>query len=124
MTADHIHQELREHLQQLEAELQTQQLWATNPPDPKALESVTPFMYDTLKLHEWLQWVFIPRLRAVIDARGNLPHQSHIYPLAEHEWQQRTDFDKRHLLRLLNRIDATLNGSHMTPDSTPDTSQH
>lgn len=121
MTADHIHQELRAHLQQLEAELQVQKLWSAAPPDPKALESVTPFMYDTLKLHEWLQWVFIPRLHAVMDAKGNLPHQSHIHPLAEHEWQQRTDFDKQHLLLLLNRIDATLNGCAMTPDSATDT---
>lgn len=117
MTADNIHQELREHLQQLEAELQVQKLWSAIAPDPKALESVTPFMYDTLKLHEWLQWVFIPRLHALMDVKGNLPHQSHIYPLAEHEWEQRTDFDKHHLLLLLSRIDATLNGCEMTPTS-------
>ncbi len=123
MTAENIHQEIREHLQQLEAELQVQKLWSAAAPDPKALESTTPFMYDTLKLHEWLQWVFIPRLRAVIEAKGSLPHQSHVYPLADHEWQQRNDFDKQHLLRLLNRIDATLNGCEMTPASTPDT-QH
>ena len=121
MTAENIHQEIREHLLQLEAELQVQKLWSAVAPDPKALESTTPFMYDTLKLHEWLQWVFIPRLRAVIDAKGSLPHQSHVYPLADHEWQQRTDFDKQQLQRLLNRIDATLNGCEMTPASTPDT---
>jgi uncharacterized protein YqcC (DUF446 family) len=73
MTAENIHQEIREHLLQLEAELQVQKLWSAVAPDPKALESTTPFMYDTLKLHEWLQWVFIPRLRAVIDAKGGLP---------------------------------------------------
>ena len=121
MTAENIHQEIREHLLQLEAELQVQKLWSAVAPDPKALESTTPFMYDTLKLHEWLQCVFIPRLRAVIEAKGSLPHQSHVYPLADHEWQQRTDFDKQHLLRLLNRIDATLNGCDMTPEPAPDT---
>ena len=121
MTAHHIHHELREHLQQLEAELQVQKLWSITPPDPKALESTIPFMYDTLKIHEWLQWVYIPRLRALMDANGTLPHQSHVFPLAEHEWQERIDFDKNHLLRLINRIDATLNGCTMTPETPPDT---
>lgn len=120
MTAENIYQELREHLQQLELELQTQKLWSAVAPDPKALESTTPFMYDTLKLHQWLQWVYIPRLRAVMDAKGALPHQSHVYPLASHEWEQSTDFDKSNLLRLINRIDACLNGSDITPDSAPD----
>ena len=121
MTANPIHLELRDHLQQLEAELQVQKLWSATAPDPKALESTIPFMFDTLKIHEWLQWVYIPRLHAVIDANGVLPHQSHVFPLAEHEWEKRTDFDKRHLLRLLNRIDATLNGCDMTPEPAPDT---
>ncbi|MBV8246828.1 MAG: YqcC family protein [Comamonas sp.] len=120
MTADIIHKELREHLQQLQAELQAQQLWSATAPSPKALESTVPFMYDTLQLHEWLQWVFIPRLQALIDAKGSLPHQSHIHPLAEHEWEKRNDFDKRQLLRLINRIDATLNGCDMTPHPEPD----
>ena len=117
MSTEKIHNELREHLQQLQAELQTQKLWSATAPDPKALESTVPFMYDTLQLHEWLQWVFVPRLQALMDAKSSLPHQSHIHPLAEHEWEKRTDFDKRQLLLLINRIDATLNGCDMTPSS-------
>lgn len=115
MTTAHPHQELLTHLQQLETELQAQKLWASTPPSPQALESVMPFMYDTLQLHEWLQWVFLPRLRALIDAQGQLPHQSHIHPLAEHEWEKREDFDKGRLLVLLERIDITLNRGSLTP---------
>lgn len=121
MTSDTPHFQLLEHLQRLEAELQVQQLWSSTPPSPKALESTMPFMYDTLQLHEWLQWVFLPRLRALIEAQGQLPHQSHIHPLAEHEWQERQDFDKRRLLELLEGIDASLNGSPLTPN---DETQH
>lgn len=115
MTTEHPHQELLMHLQQLEAELQTQKLWSSTPPSPKALESAMPFMYDTLQLHEWLQWVFLPRLRALIDAQGQLPHQCHIHPLAEHEWEKRHDFDKSQLLLLLECIDVTLNKCSLTP---------
>lgn len=115
MTTAHPHQELLTHLQQLETELQAQKLWSSTPPSPQALESVMPFMYDTLQLHEWLQWIFLPRLRALIDAQGQLPHQSHIHPLAEHEWEKREDFDKGRLLVLLERIDITLNRGSLTP---------
>ena len=121
MTNNTTYQELLDHLQQLEAELKAQQLWSATPPSPKALESALPFMYDTMQLHEWLQWVFVPRLRALIEAKGNLPHQSHIQPLAAHEWEKRNDFDKRQLLLVLSRIDGALNGCDLTP---PDTAPH
>ena len=35
--------------------------------------STMPFMYDTLQVEEWLQWVFVPRLHALLDANAPLP---------------------------------------------------
>lgn len=120
MTTDTTHQKLLDQLQQLEDELRSQSLWSAVAPSPEAMASTMPFMYDTLKLHEWLQWVFLPRLRAVVDARGQLPCQSHVHPLAEHEWSQPVAFDKRQLLALLLGIDDTLNQGGLTPpDATP-----
>ena len=84
MTTDTTHQKLLDQLQQLEDELRSQSLWSAVAPSPEAMASTMPFMYDTLKLQEWLQWVFLPRLRAVVDARGQLPCQSHVHPLDEH----------------------------------------
>jgi uncharacterized protein YqcC (DUF446 family) len=119
MTPDTPHQQLLDQLQQLEDELRAQSLWSATAPSPQAMASTMPFMYDTLKLQEWLQWVFLPRLRAVIDARGQLPCQSHVHPLAEHEWSQPVDFDKRQLLLLLLAIDDTLNQCGLTPPDAP-----
>ncbi len=102
-------------LHQLEDEMRSQQLWSATPPNPEALASTMPFMYDSLQLHEWLQWVFVPRLRALIDAQGQLPCQSHIHPLAEHEWSQRSDFDGRRMLTVLLALDELLNTCAMTP---------
>ncbi|WP_280187613.1 YqcC family protein [Delftia sp. PS-11] len=115
MMPDAPHQPLLDHLQQLEDEMRRQNLWSPTAPSAQAMASTMPFMYDTLKLHEWLQWVFLPRLRAVVDAGGQLPCQSHVHPLAEHEWSQPVEFDKRHLLALLLRIDETLNHGSLTP---------
>ena len=111
-------------LEQLEAELRKQQLWNAVAPSEQALASTTPFMYDTLKLHEWLQWVFLPRLRALLEAEGQLAFQCNIHPLAEHEWEKATEFDKRELLALLARLDRALNDGGLTPaeqaDERPD----
>lgn len=118
MTSEAPHQPLLHQLQQLEDEMRQQNLWSEIAPSAQAMSSTMPFMYDTLKLQEWLQWVFLPRLRAVVDARGQLPCQSHVHPLAEHEWSQPVAFEKRQLLTLLQRIDDTLNQGGMTPADT------
>lgn len=121
MTSEASPQSLLDQLQQLEDEMRQQNLWSQIAPSAQAMASTMPFMYDTLKLHEWLQWVFVPRLRAVIDAQGQLPCQSHVHPLAKHEWSQPVAFDKRQLLALLLRLDDTLNQGGLTP---PDATAH
>lgn len=98
-------------LQALEAELRKQRLWSNTAPDVQAMSSVVPFMYDTLKLHEWLQWVFIPRTRAVIDARKNLPGNCTIHPLAEHEFSGLKEVDTFRLLELILDIDNAMNAA-------------
>ena len=54
-----------------------------------ALASPLPFMVDTLRIEQWLQWVFLPRLHALLDAQAPLPGACSVHPLAEHEWSQR-----------------------------------
>ena len=53
---------LRQLLLQLEAEMRTASLGSAVPPSEQAMASTMPFMYDTLHIEEWLQWVFVPRL--------------------------------------------------------------
>lgn len=104
-----LHTALSEQLQSLQAELQLQGLWSATAPSPEAMASAMPFMYDTLELHQWLQWVFVPRLLALLDCGASLPRPSHVQPLAEHEWQARPEIDSRRLLSLLQTIDELLN---------------
>ncbi|WP_284336134.1 YqcC family protein [Comamonas sp. NoAH] len=101
---------LRQQLQQLEAELRAASLWSTLPPSEEAMASVMPFMYDTLQIEEWLQWVFMPRLHALLDAEATLPSNCSVHPLAEHEWTNRLpNGTHAAALKLLAEIDATLN---------------
>lgn len=59
---------LVELLYQLEAQLQKHELWQQTMPSPEALQSVEPFAIDTLDPHEWLQWIFIARMHALVES--------------------------------------------------------
>lgn len=100
---------LRQQLQQLEAEMRAASLWSAQPPAPEAMASSMPFMYDTLQIEQWLQWVFVPRLHALLDAHAALPSNCSVQPLAEHEWNNRLPNGTHgKALQLLAEIDATL----------------
>lgn len=103
------HQAMRALLAAIEAEMRGRGLWSAMPPSPAAMSSIMPFMYDTLCLHEWLQWVFLPRTRAVMDAGGMLPGNCHIHTLAEHEFGKLADIDTEALLDLILQVDTLMN---------------
>ncbi len=76
-------QQTKLYLQQLQTILETTSLWSPHSPSPKALASIEPFAVDTLKAEEWLQWIFIPKMRALINANLPLPSQIMISPYIE-----------------------------------------
>ena len=86
------------------AELQRLQLWTSAPPSLDALASTAPFCHDTLSFHAWLQWLFIPRVRGLIDARAPLPADCNIAPMAELSFAE-SALDSRELTAILRRID-------------------
>ena len=92
----------------IDVEMRCQGIWAETPPSAEALRSVMPFMYDTLKLQQWLQFVFLPRTQAVIEMGGMLPSNCHIHPLAEFEFGK-MEFAQETLLDLIRQMDNILN---------------
>jgi len=50
-------------LHDLETTLFSLSLWAKGSPDEKYTFSKMPFAMDVLEPHQWLQWVFIPKMR-------------------------------------------------------------
>ena len=103
------HQEVEELLRALEAEMRRIGLWSSVPPSPQDMSSVMPFMYDTLHLHEWLQWVFVPRTRALMEAGRALPENCNIHPLAEHEMEKLEEVKTEILLEIILQIDSAMN---------------
>lgn len=72
-----------DHLDALAEALQRAGLWGEQRPSPEALASTQPFAVDTLALEEWLQFVFIPKLRRYIQAHQQLPENMAVTPMAE-----------------------------------------
>ena len=99
--------ELSTLLDELEAELREQGFWSDVPPSPEALASAQPFAVDTLTLPEWLQWIYLQRLRALIEAELPLPTGAQVKPYAD----EALKFEKRstqQLLVIIDRIDGCL----------------
>ncbi|PJG86404.1 YqcC family protein [Conservatibacter flavescens] len=78
------------HLLALQSTLERYNLWQSMPPPESAFLSEQPFALDTMSATEWLQWIFIPRMYAIIESGATLPQQIAISPyleeaLKEHE---------------------------------------
>lgn len=95
-------------LRELEAALRRAGLWEFSPPDPAALESVQPFCVDTLELSQWLQWIFLPRMQALLDAGAALPAKCGIAAMAEVSFTGRENAALLELVELLRQIDAVI----------------
>lgn len=61
------HDSVRARLHAIEALLRQHQLWQETAPQPEAFASTQPFCLDTLAPFEWLQWVLIPRMHALLE---------------------------------------------------------
>ena len=97
-------------LSELETELKQQHLWASAPPDAAALASSLPFCYDTMPLENWLQFIFLPRMQALLDARLSLPAKISVLPIAEQAFSH-LGSQAAPLLQIIKRIDDTLSGA-------------
>jgi uncharacterized protein YqcC (DUF446 family) len=87
-------------LNQIENELKAAGLWALITPSKEAMQSTAPFFCDTMPLENWLQFVFLPRMRALVEGRLPLPQQIAVCPMAEEAFKH---LDNRTVL-LINRI--------------------
>lgn len=92
---------------ELEEELRQLGWWEQQAPSVQALQSQEPFCIDTLELSQWLQWVFIPRMRNLLSAGHALPSQCAIHEAAVVIYaEQRATVSN--LLKCLKAIDRTI----------------
>lgn len=78
-----VYQTLDASLRRLEAAMKAADMWRVPPPSARAFESREPFCIDTMELPQWLRFVFIARLDALIDAKAPLPKECNVAPAAQ-----------------------------------------
>ena len=91
----------------IEAQLRQLGQWDKIPPSTEALASQEPFCVDTLTLPQWLQFVFLPTIRELLEAEQPLPDRCGIAPMAE-EFFRDSELAITELLVSLEKIDKLL----------------
>ncbi|MCP4286943.1 MAG: YqcC family protein [Gammaproteobacteria bacterium] len=93
----------------IEKEMRALGQWEGGVPEVESLSSQLPFCYDTLMFNQWLQWIFLPRIKAVVEGESPLPEKSEIAPMAE-VWldEQNKAFPGHRLLDLLREMDRQI----------------
>lgn len=91
----------------IERELRVQGWWDSVAPDPQALSSQQPFCVDTLAFEQWLQWIFLPRMKHMLESATALPNVSGIQPMAEQVFGGQL-LKARELIRLLGEFDQLI----------------
>lgn len=100
---------LAEQLLLIERELRVLGMWNTTPPAQEALASCEPFCVDTLAFEEWLQWIFLPRMKVILENDEALPAASGILVMAELAYRDRQPF-AHGLLQALGDFDRLISG--------------
>jgi uncharacterized protein YqcC (DUF446 family) len=107
---DHRLSALADQLLLIERELRVQGFWAESPPDAHSLASQEPFCVDTLAFEEWLQWIFLPRMKLILEQDEPLPTVSGILAMAEMVYQGRLE-QVSGLLKALKAFDEMIVGN-------------
>lgn len=100
---------LAENLLLIERELRLQGWWNDSPPSESALASQAPFCVDTLAFEQWLQWIFLPRMKELLEMAAPLPAVSGMKPMAEIAFRE-VPVQATRLIELLETMDAHLSG--------------
>lgn len=91
-------------LLEVEANLRISGKWDAYQPPQEALVSSQPFCFDTLRFEQWLQWIFLPRMKQILEHSKPLPSKSSIFTYAQ-ETLHKYDPPAANLLTLIKRFD-------------------
>ncbi len=92
---------------EIEAELKRLARWSQNPLADEAFEDMGAFGSNTMSFENWLQFVLIPRIREIVEAKDDFPPGSHLAPYAIRYFDG--DYDADPLRELLYQLDELIN---------------
>jgi len=70
----------------IEAALREAGMWQEQPLPAEAYEFRQAFAMDTMAFSQWLQFIFLERIRSIIAERGNFPAKSQVAAQAVREF--------------------------------------
>ena len=97
-------------LNELESALKAAKLWQSETPSQEALLSSAPFCCDTLSFAQWLQFIFIEKMRLMIAAKVPLPTSMALLPMAEQSWPAQPE-SYTQLLTVVAQLDDVICGT-------------
>ena len=93
-------------LDAIEAEMKRVGMWQAEAPTAEQLDFQQAFGADKMAFEQWLQFVFILRVREIIAAHGRFPKGSQVADQAFREWKMWDRGEVDALLELLREFDA------------------
>ncbi|EKE74057.1 YqcC family protein [Gallaecimonas xiamenensis] len=96
---------------QIEMEMRLHRLWADTAPSDQALASVEPFAVDTLSFEQWVQFIYLPKLKVMLTL-GQAPSNVCVCPMAEESWRHHGE-RLNPLLDLVADLDELLSGKRV-----------
>ncbi|AGH81843.1 hypothetical protein PCNPT3_09525 [Psychromonas sp. CNPT3] len=94
-------------LTSLECELKALDLWEASKPSEHLLNSELPFCIDTLSFPQWLQFVFIEKMKIILNMAMPLPQTISVAPMAT-EYFTLQQLPSSPLIILLEQIDTLI----------------
>ena len=90
-------------LDEIEEEMKRVGLWQEKPLAPEQYNFTSAFAMDTMSFDQWLQFIFVPRVRGIISASGGFPASSSVGAQAVREFD--THPNAQRLITLLSEFD-------------------
>lgn len=97
-------------LLQIEIELRQLDVWESVSPPEAAFKSTEPFCLDTMSFPQWLQFVFLQKMKVLVESGQPLPAVSGIAPMAE-EYFRGQQLSGQGLVQALEEMDRLLSGA-------------
>ena len=92
---------------EIETELKLLHRWTMGPLPAEKFENMGAFGCNTLSFEQWLQFVLIPRIRAIVQEKDTFPQGSMLGPYAIRVFDG--DLEAAHLHNLLYELDEIVN---------------
>lgn len=110
-----VHLEVHNRIEEIQRAMRELGIWQSELMPPDALEFELPFGADKLTFGQWLQFVFVPRVKAVVAAKGDFPNSSSVGTQAVRELDGLAGGDR--LVELLCDFDRFIEA--LVPSSIP-----